>query len=338
MARCSFCGGQFSNAQAVRAHLRHCPNYRRRRGRTGPPIGIQPLGSLPIGRSVPKAKDPQPGRDPVDREQRPLREIERPAPYDGARARTELHAFLEAQERRRKQEAAETLKQKRRQIIQRIKDQVVARWSSPGYTIPAETRAQALMEIERELSARAVEELAEWELVALAEGVRDKHYRPVMEAQDQAKRLEERRRREEQEPQRNRVREDAERAERQREEAQRAAEPRASQERTRQQEARVPALLEHGMDFAGDALQEVEDLDPRDRRSILRRVAGDLEAELTGKESERAVEARVDEILDEELGEVEDGHEDDGDESCDEDEDAGPYDEDDEDEGDEDDD
>ncbi len=66
------------------------------------------------------------------------------------------------------------------------------------------------------------------------------------------------------------------------------------------------------MDFACDALQEVDDLDPRDRRSILRRVAGDLDAELTGKESERAVEARVDEIL-EELGDTEDGDEDDED-------------------------
>ena len=332
MARCSFCGGQFSNAQAVRAHLRHCPNYRRRRGRTGPPIGIQPLGSLPIGRSVPKAEDPQAGRDPVDLEPRPLREIERPAPHHGARGWTELQAFLEAQEKRRTQEAAGALKQKRRQIIQRIKDQVVGRWSSPGSTIPAETRAQALMEIERELSARAVEELAEWELRALAEGVRDKHYRPVMEAQDEARRLAERRRREEQEPQGNPVREDAERAERQRAEVRPAAEQRASQERTRQQEARVPALLEHGMDFACDALQEVDDLDPRDRRSILRRVAGELEAELTGRESEQAVEARVDEILDEELGEAEDGDEDDEDDTDEEDEDA--PDEDDEDEDD----
>ena len=103
--------------------------------------------------------------------------------------------------------------------------------------------------------------------------------------------------------------------------------------------APVSALLEHGMDFACDALQEVDDLDPRDRRSILRRVAGELEAELTGKESERAVEARVDEILEEELGDPEDGDEDDEDDEDDTyEEDEDPDDEDDEDEGDEDDD
>ena len=334
MARCSFCGGQFSNAQAVRAHLRHCPNYRRRHGRPGPPSGILPLGSLPIGTSEPKAEVPQPELDPLALEQRPRRGIERLAPHDDARAWTELKALLEAEDKRRKQKAAEALTQKRRQIIQRVKDQVVGRWSSPGYTIPAETRTQVLMAIERELSARAVEELAEWELVALAEGVRDKHYRPVMEAQDEAKRLEECRRREEQEQQRNRAREDAERAERQREEARPAAEQRASPERAQQQEQRVSALLEHAMSFASDALQEVDDLDPRDRRSILRRVAEELEAERTGNESQRAVEARVDEILEEECGEAEDGDEDDEDESYDEDED--PDDEDDGDEEDED--
>ncbi len=260
-----------------------------------------------------------------------MRQAEPRALHDDARALTELHAVLEAQEKRRKQQAAEALKQRRRQIIQRIKDQVVGRWRSPHYTIPAETKARALMEVERELSARAVEELSEWELVALAEGIRDKHYRPVMEAQDEAKRLEEHRRREEQEQQLNRLRADADRAERQREEARRAAEQRASQERApQQQEERVSELLEHGTDFACDALQEVDDLDPRDRRTILQRVERELEEGLTGKESERAVEARVDKILDEELGEAEDGDEDDENDECEED------DEDDDDWGDED--
>jgi predicted ATP-dependent protease len=264
-----------------------------------------------------------------------MRETERRAPRDDAGAWTELNAFLEAEEKRRTQEAAEALKHRRRQLIQGIKDQVVGRWSSPSYTIPAEIRARALMEIERELAARAVEELAEWELVALAEGIRDTHFRPVMEAQDEAKRLEERRRREEQEQQQTRLRENADRAERQREEARRAAEQRASQEQAQQQEEeRVAALFEHGTDFASYALQEVDDLDPRDRQSILRRVEEELEAELTGKESERAVEARVDEILAEELGEAENGDEDDEDDNDDEDDD--PYDEDDAHKGDED--
>ncbi len=255
-----------------------------------------------------------------------MRPAEPRALHDNARALTDLHAVLEAQEKRRKQEAAEALKQRRRQIIQRIKDQVVGRWGSPRHTIPAEVKARALMEVERELSARAVEELSEWELVALAEGVRDQHYRPVLEAQDEAKRLEEHRRREEQEQQRNRLREDADRAERQREEARRAAEERATQEQARQQhEERLSELLEHGTDFACDALQEVDDLDPRDQRSILRRVERELEDALTGEESERAVEARVDKILDEELGEAEDGDEDeeDDDEDDDDEDDGG---------------
>ena len=79
----------------------------------------------------------------------------------------------------------------------------------------------------------------------------------------------------------------------------------------------------------------MDDLNPRDRRSILGRVAGELEAALTGKESERAVEARVDEILDEELGEAEDGDDEDDEEDS-YDEDGDRYDEDDEHEDDED--
>lgn len=280
------------------------------------PRGSLPIGSVPIGRSVPKADKPQAELDSLDPGQGLRGEAERRAPHDDAQAWTELHALLEAEEQRRQQEAAEALKQKRRQIIQRIKDQVVGRWSSPGYTIPAEIRARVLTEIERELAARAVEELAEWELVALAEGFRDQHYRPVIEAQDEANRLEEHRRREEQEQQRNRVRQDADRAERQREEAPRVAAQGASTEQARPpDEERASALLEHGTDFACDALQEVADLDPRDRRSILRRVKGALQADLTGTESERAVEARVEEILDEELGETQDGDEDDEDAS-----------------------
>jgi hypothetical protein len=80
-------------------------------------------------------------------------------------------------------------------------------------------------------------------------------------------------------------------AEHQREQTRRTAEQQASEERARQQrEARLSTLLKYGAEFASGALQEVEDLDPRDRLAILRRVARELEEALTGKESEWAVE------------------------------------------------
>ncbi len=49
-----------------------------------------------------------------------------------------------------------------------MKERVVGQWRSAGYTIPAETKARALTDIERELSALPVDELPEWELVQLA--------------------------------------------------------------------------------------------------------------------------------------------------------------------------
>src|SRR5207245_9452483 len=85
------------------------------------------------------------------------------------------------------------------EAIERVVELVVGQWQSAGYTIPAETTARALTDIERELSALPMDELSEWELVQLAEGVRDQLYGPVMRAQDDAQRLEDQRRREAQE-------------------------------------------------------------------------------------------------------------------------------------------
>jgi hypothetical protein len=283
-ARCHFCGASFRNRQAVRAHLRHCSAYQGRQAKTGSRQGRLPVDGL--------------------------------APHNGA---AELRTLLEAHEKRRREEAAAARKQKRRQLIQRVKDQVVGQYRSSGYTIPAETKARALTDIERELSALALEELPEWELVQLAEGIRDQLYGPAMRAQDEAQRVEDQRREEAQEASR------------------RVTEQRANEDRERQQaKARASALVRYGTTFADDALQDVEDLDEPEQQRILQRVELDLEQQLTGGESKRDVQGRVDQILDEELGEVEDGDEDEGDDGYDEDDDQ---DEDgDEDEGDEDDD
>jgi hypothetical protein len=173
------------------------------------------------------------------------------------------------------------------------------------------------MEIERVLSGLSVDELPEWELVQIAEGVRDKHYGPVMRAQDDAQRQEERRRLEEQE------------------QAQRDADQRARGELERQRaEDRRSALLEYGVGGAREALQEVEDLDEADRERVLQRVKAALAEELAGEESKRDVAALVNEVLDEELGEAEDDDDgDDVDEDDDEDPEDDEYDDDEDDEG-----
>jgi hypothetical protein len=201
------------------------------------------------------------------------------APYD-------LSPVVEARERRRRQEAEEALRHKRREIIQRMKDRVIGNWLTIGYTIPPEVKARALSEIEREfVTRRPVDELPEWEVAALAEAIRDKHYAPVIAAHEAAQRDAARRRDEE----------------RKREESQ----------------ARVAELVDYGVDYARAALRDIPDLTLTDRLDILRDVELELKDVLTGRESERMVERCVDDILDDELGE--DSTDDDIDEYADDD-------------------
>jgi hypothetical protein len=58
-----------------------------------------------------------------------------------------------------------------------------------------------------------------------------------------------------------------------------------------------------------------------EQQRILPRVELDLEQHLTGGESKRDVQGRVDQILDEELGEAEESNEDEGDDEYEEDDD-----------------
>src|SRR5260370_21878804 len=330
MAQCRFCGDEFRTAKAVRAHLRHCEAYRAREPQAGAPQRALPLGSLPIGRNLPKAQQPKAGftrarqvRPPVPRKGRSPRRpvwardpeldaMETSDQWELEQERGPRRAEAEAEERRRREEATDALRQKRRQIIQRVKDQVIGRWVPFGYTMPPETKARALKDMEHELSGLAVEDLPESELVAIADGMRDKHDGPVMQAQDEAKRLEEQRRREEKrradetrERELKKWQEDMEQARRQQEEERRKAEKRAQQEYERQQEEAERAadkreLVRYGKDFARHELQDVEDLDPMDRLGILQRVERELEVELTGDESEDDVEDLVDNMLEEE--------------------------------------
>ncbi len=293
MATCQFCKRKFKNAQAVRAHLRGCQAYQ------GSEPKAKPKGRTAyIGRTVPQAPEEN-GDDYALDTERLVRTEEQPWSSDQGSARTpktekpegkwekrarqqmeawrqerqqaeRQRAAREAEERRRKEEA-ERLR-KRQLAIQRVKDRVIGNWWSFRHTIPSETRARAYQEIQGALSALPVEDLPESELVAIAEGVRYRLYRPIMTAQDEAKRVEEQRRREEQQ----RVLEGAQRT--------------ASKEE----------LLGHGNDYACSALEDVEDLDPRDRETILRRVERALERELAGDESEDDVEDLVEGILEEE--------------------------------------
>src|SRR5882724_3974114 len=87
-----------------------------------------------------------------------------------------------------RREAAERRARQRRALIQSVKEDVVGYGSSQHPTISAEVKAEALQEIERKLSALShIDELPRRELVQIAEGIRDRLFRPVLEAQETAR-------------------------------------------------------------------------------------------------------------------------------------------------------
>ena len=85
-------------------------------------------------------------------------------------------------ERERREAAENQLRQRRREIIQAVKHQVVERWVAPILG-RADLKARALQDIERELAELPVEELPHGELVLIAEGVRDRIYRAALDAE-----------------------------------------------------------------------------------------------------------------------------------------------------------
>src|SRR5712692_901788 len=103
-ATCRFCRKSFRNRQAVRAHLRHCPAYRGRQAKTRSRPARLPIRSLPIGTPVPQADVPEAGFDLVDPTPPRVQEAP-PRPPDTGMA--DLRKLLDAQEKKRREEAAE---------------------------------------------------------------------------------------------------------------------------------------------------------------------------------------------------------------------------------------
>ncbi len=311
MATCQFCGRQFRNAQAVRAHLKACPAYLERDQTAGSTLGSVALGTVP--------EAPGAGTELTDGEVD--REGQREAARQRAQERADRQALRETEEFLRRAEAERRARQ-RRELIQSVKEETVGRWSWQHPTIPAEVKAEALQEIERKLSRLPLDELPRHEVVQIAEGVRDRLFRPVLEAQEAARQRA--RAQEEEARQRARAeqeaRQKAEEARRQakgeEEEARRRAKVVEEAARRREEEAareRADAkgrLLEHGMSVADEELRADEDLDPRERGNIRSWMQSVLEEELSGAESKEEVAGLVDDILDEEFGEDDDEDED----------------------------
>jgi hypothetical protein len=319
-ATCSFCDRMFRNRQAVRAHLKACPTYRQVPKATVPTLGSKPrtpsLGDRHAGtRSSPTA---------MPKEDGPRRQPPRGAPDP---------------------DQAPFAKELRRLTIQSIKKEVIDSGWLIGQTVPAEAKAQALVAIEQELSRLPADQLPRSELVAIAEGIRDRIYKPVLQAQQRARAEEDRTRKQawlqatliavgvaraartlrQQEDLDGLTRLDLEhQVKRALDQEIDGSESEADVETlidrfvTKQLEpiqtkrrARIrQQLIDHGKAYVARELASEEDLDTWERRSIERDVKRDLEEQVTGDESESDVEVFVDEVLDHELGETEEEDED----------------------------
>lgn len=249
MATCRFCGRSFGSSQSVRAHLKSCASY------------VRSKGAVPRVPRLPRERDEDlgdPGEREMDLVENPVtRELDRMNRLIGAELERDLRESLE-----RARGAG------RRQIIQRVKDEVLG-WRAWGDAeIPAEVKARALQEIERELSALPVEELPRHELVQIAEGARDRVYRPAVQEREAARKREER-----------------------------------AEEEARNRTERKRALIQRGVTYARRELAGAEGLHYADRLRIRSAVERRLQQEISGQESETQVRELVDLVLDEELGE-----------------------------------
>lgn len=246
MATCRFCGRSFGSSQSVRAHLKSCASYVRAKG-VVPRVPRLP-GELDEGLGDLGEREMGLVEDPVTRE------------------RDRMGRLIDAELERDLRESLERARGAgRRRIMQRVKDEVLG-WRAWGYAaMPAEVKARALQEIERELSALPVEELPRHELVQIAEGARDRVYRAAVQEGEAA---------------RKRAEEEA-------------------QNRTK----RKRALIQRGVAYARRELADAEGLYYADRLRIRSAVERRLQQEISGQESEAQVWELVDLVLDEQLGE-----------------------------------
>jgi hypothetical protein len=116
MATCQFCGRQFTNSQAVRAHLKACPAYQERDQAGGSALGSGALGTVP--------EAPGAGAEFTDGEAD--REGQSEAARRRAQERAERQAHRETQEFLRRAEAERRARQ-RRELIQSVKEETVGR-------------------------------------------------------------------------------------------------------------------------------------------------------------------------------------------------------------------
>jgi hypothetical protein len=298
-AACRFCGSEFTNAQAVRAHLKGCAAYQNRPPRQmantdasrQTSLGEDSLGAPSLGNDRPGGATSDQAFDPVRRLEQEiaaqrlrlqLREVEEAhkemdrkaqaaerarqhAEQQEAEARRNAEREREAARRQAENRPAEQARRQaedsKRHTERRTIIQTIKTTATYRWPMSrADLRAQALQDIENALSGLPVEELPEAELIEIADGICSKAQQTERQA------------------------------------AQRDFQ--AAMENLGRV-ARCPRLVQHGQDFAARELQAIEGLSAFDRAQILQRVANAL-ADVTGDENRASIEARVEAILERE--------------------------------------
>ncbi len=282
MATCKFCGEKFKNSQAVRAHLKSCPEYagtgrssdrgfsalREPNARKSTEAEISPAVQmrervlaerLRLELRQAEAEHRRLDEETADAERRSKEAGERERRRALDRERAERESLL-AEERREK------ARRVAREKIQRAKD-VAFGWFGSG--VPKEVEAKARIAIEKELSGFPVCNLPQEEINEIALGVRDSVYAPYRKTQNQREEAEARRRRIEDE------------------------------RRARQfvLTLKKSALVSYALDYA----KAEWEINPLDWAEVRQEIETALDREISGDESKADVQEVVNQVLGEEL-------------------------------------
>ena len=302
MATCRFCGREFRNTQAVRAHLKGCPAYhgggRPRAARGGdPPTSI---GRLP--KAMPQAEKPHAWAAGLSsaKPASTLPRIEegrgRLPEYDWPGRELARHrATQEVEAQRRREQTDEERHRRRRELVQRAKFGTGLAWRlKRGFTLTPEIEARVMQAIEGELASAPVDEWPWSEVQTIAEGVWERVCAPAEAEQVKA------------------VRQAAEAAAQQRQ-ARKVASARARDERERtltewrreaderaQRTARERELTVHGRAYLARALAEVGNVSPTERIELSWKVERALAAGVARARTTDQVEDLVDNVLEHE--------------------------------------
>ncbi|HXX57522.1 MAG TPA: hypothetical protein VEI96_05935 [Thermodesulfovibrionales bacterium] len=286
---CNFCGEHFKNAQAVRAHLKGCKAYQDRGDQASPgnfPRQISPREGLPKDKSDTPSKSKEHGKGAV---------IECDPPQFKEKEKVD-------QSCNEKMVSKHEGRRPRSDIIQETINKVIIYFHRFGYSVPSAAQSDAIQEIRKKLTILPVEETPPHsELVMIAEGIRDRFYQPVFQAQDGAQRKEKEARekvsREEQDRSRAEIISAWEGLRQALQKSREEEEQQAEKLRIEENKARLVAW---GKRYAQELLRE-EDLDALSKSEICDEVEQIVNEELSGTESLEDVEKLVEDILDEDL-------------------------------------